>query len=41
MLEASHGREDKERAKRVKLQGGELSYDLDGLRALVEGERRR
>ena len=41
VLEASHGREDKERAKRVKLQGGELSYDLDGLRALVEGERRR
>jgi 4-hydroxy-4-methyl-2-oxoglutarate aldolase len=41
VLEASHAREDKERAKRTKLQGGELSYDLDGLRALVEGERRR
>jgi len=41
VLERSHAREDKERAKRVKLQGGELSYDLDGLRALVEGERRR
>ena len=41
VLEASHAREDKERAKRAKLHDGELSYDLDGLRALVEGERRR
>src|ERR1700744_1603826 len=30
-------REDNERVKRVKLTAGELSYDLDGLRARVEG----
>jgi 4-hydroxy-4-methyl-2-oxoglutarate aldolase len=30
-------REENERVKRAKLQGGALSYDLDGLRAIVEG----
>jgi 4-hydroxy-4-methyl-2-oxoglutarate aldolase len=29
-------REERERVKRVKLEAGELSYDLDGLRKLVE-----
>ena len=37
VLEASLERERKERVKRVKLQAGELSYDLDGLRRRVEG----
>jgi 4-hydroxy-4-methyl-2-oxoglutarate aldolase len=37
VLEASRKREDNERVKRIKLQNGELSYDLDGLRARVEG----
>jgi 4-hydroxy-4-methyl-2-oxoglutarate aldolase len=37
VLEASRTREDNERVKRIKLQNGELSYDLDGLRARVEG----
>ena len=32
VLEASRAREEKERVKRAKLQAGELSYDLDGLR---------
>jgi 4-hydroxy-4-methyl-2-oxoglutarate aldolase len=36
VLEAAHAREEKERVKRAKLQAGELSYDLDGLRAVVE-----
>jgi 4-hydroxy-4-methyl-2-oxoglutarate aldolase len=36
VLEASRKREDNERVKRIKLQAGELSYDLDGLRARVE-----
>jgi 4-hydroxy-4-methyl-2-oxoglutarate aldolase len=36
VLEASLAREAKERVKRVKLAAGELSYDLDGLRAVVE-----
>ncbi len=36
VLEASRAREEKEAAKRAKLQAGHLSYDLDGLRALVE-----
>jgi 4-hydroxy-4-methyl-2-oxoglutarate aldolase len=35
-LEASLAREAKEAAKREKLQAGELSYELDGLRELVE-----
>ena len=37
VLAASLEREEKERVKREKLQGGELSYDLDGLRGIVEG----
>jgi 4-hydroxy-4-methyl-2-oxoglutarate aldolase len=35
-LEAALAREEAERVKRAKLQAGELSYDLDGLRAIVE-----
>ncbi len=37
VLEASRRREDNERVKRIKLQDGVLSYDLDGLRERVEG----
>jgi 4-hydroxy-4-methyl-2-oxoglutarate aldolase len=37
VLAAARAREEREREKRVKLQAGELSYDLDGLRKLVEG----
>ncbi len=37
VLEASRERERKERVKRLKLQAGELSYDLDELRQRVEG----
>ncbi len=36
VLEAALAREEKERVKRAKLQSGELSYELDGLRAVVE-----
>jgi 4-hydroxy-4-methyl-2-oxoglutarate aldolase len=36
VLAASLVREEKERVKRAKLQAGERSYDLDGLRAVVE-----
>jgi 4-hydroxy-4-methyl-2-oxoglutarate aldolase len=36
VLAASQQREEKERVKRAKLQAGELSYDLDGLRERVE-----
>lgn len=36
VLEASRQREKRERVKRLKLQAGELSYDLDGLREKVE-----
>jgi 4-hydroxy-4-methyl-2-oxoglutarate aldolase len=36
VLEASRERLERERVKREKLQGGELSYDLDGLREKVE-----
>jgi 4-hydroxy-4-methyl-2-oxoglutarate aldolase len=36
VLEASLAREEAERVKRAKLQDGALSYDLDGLRAIVE-----
>jgi 4-hydroxy-4-methyl-2-oxoglutarate aldolase len=36
VLEAAREREEKERVKRAKLQAGELSYDLDNLRARVE-----
>jgi 4-hydroxy-4-methyl-2-oxoglutarate aldolase len=39
VLEAALAREAKEAAKREQLQAGRLSYDLDGLRAVVEGER--
>ena len=38
VLEASRAREEKERVKREQLEGGALSYELDGLRAIVEGE---
>jgi len=36
VLEASLEREERERVKRAKLQGGALSYDLDNLRERVE-----
>lgn len=36
VLLAAREREERERVKREKLQAGALSYDLDGLRALVE-----
>jgi 4-hydroxy-4-methyl-2-oxoglutarate aldolase len=36
VLEASRERLERERVKREKLQGGALSYDLDGLREKVE-----
>ena len=36
VLDASRERLERERVKREKLQGGELSYDLDGLREKVE-----
>jgi 4-hydroxy-4-methyl-2-oxoglutarate aldolase len=36
VLEGSRAREKRERIKRLKLQAGELSYDLDGLRDRVE-----
>jgi 4-hydroxy-4-methyl-2-oxoglutarate aldolase len=36
VLQASRERLERERVKREKLQAGELSYDLDGLRAKVE-----
>ena len=39
VLDASLAREEAERVKRAKLQAGELSYDLDGLRAIVEEGR--
>jgi 4-hydroxy-4-methyl-2-oxoglutarate aldolase len=39
VLEASLAREEKERVKRAKLRAGETSYELDGLRAVVEGQR--
>ena len=37
VLAASLEREQKERVKRAKLQAGEHSFDLDGLRGVVEG----
>jgi 4-hydroxy-4-methyl-2-oxoglutarate aldolase len=40
VLGASLAREEKERVKREKLQQGAISYDLDGLRAVVEGDSR-
>ena len=36
VLAAARERAERERRKRTKLQAGALSYDLDGLRALVE-----
>jgi 4-hydroxy-4-methyl-2-oxoglutarate aldolase len=36
VLEGALAREAYEADKRAKLQGGALSYDLDGLRAIVE-----
>ena len=38
VLAASRDRLEAERVKRGKLEAGELSYDLDGLRARVEGD---
>ena len=38
VLAGALAREENERVKRAKLQDGALSYDLDGLRAMVEGE---
>jgi 4-hydroxy-4-methyl-2-oxoglutarate aldolase len=40
VLEKAREREEKERVKAEKLAGGALSYDLDGLRAKVEGAAR-
>lgn len=40
VLAASREREARERDKRARLQAGELSYDLDGLRARVEAAGR-
>ena len=37
VLQASREREQREDVKRSKLESGELSYELDGLRAIVEG----
>jgi 4-hydroxy-4-methyl-2-oxoglutarate aldolase len=37
VLAAARARAEQEREKRAKLQAGALSYDLDGLRELVEG----
>jgi 4-hydroxy-4-methyl-2-oxoglutarate aldolase len=37
VLAAAREREDRERKKRAKLEAGALSYDLDGLRRVVEG----
>jgi 4-hydroxy-4-methyl-2-oxoglutarate aldolase len=39
VLVAARERAEKERVKRQKLEGGELSYDLDGLRERVEAGR--
>jgi len=36
VLEAARARAEREREKRAKLEAGELSYDLDGLREIVE-----
>jgi len=37
VLDAAREREERERVKAERLAGGALSYDLDGLRAKVEG----
>src|SRR5262249_14317728 len=39
VLKASLAREESERVKRERLQHGEKSYDLDGLREIVESQR--
>jgi 4-hydroxy-4-methyl-2-oxoglutarate aldolase len=39
VLEAARDRAQRERAKRAKLEAGELSFDLDGLRERVEAPR--
>ena len=36
VLAASLAREENERVKRIRLQGGEISYEIDGLRTVVE-----
>jgi len=36
VLESALARAERERVKRAKLEAGALSYDLDGLRGLVE-----
>ena len=38
VLVAARERAARERVKRAQLEAGALSYDLDGLRARVEGE---
>jgi hypothetical protein len=38
VLAAARDRAEWEQAKRAKLEAGSLSYDLDGLRPLVEGK---
>jgi 4-hydroxy-4-methyl-2-oxoglutarate aldolase len=40
VLEASRERFERENVKRAKLEGGEISYDLDDLRAIVEEPKR-
>ena len=37
VVAAGHEREEREAEKRAKLQAGAISYDLDNLRAVVEG----
>lgn len=39
VLAAARERAERERVKRARLKEGSLSYDLDGLREVVEGER--
>jgi 4-hydroxy-4-methyl-2-oxoglutarate aldolase len=36
VLASARAREEREREKRAQLEAGELSYDLDGLRRIVE-----
>ena len=36
VLQASRAREEKETVKRAELEAGALSYELDGLRGIVE-----
>ena len=39
VLEASRERTERENAKRARFEAGELSYDMYGLREMVEGDR--